>query len=99
MYRQDWSPTGMESLSSETVGPLPVPVKTANERILESIEDYWKQHRTGPSVRQVCRMAGVHSTSTAWNHMKELVRQGKLTEDYVPPKGRCRELLNGGNGQ
>ena len=68
------------------------------ERILDAIEAYWQAHRRQPTIRQVCSMTGIQSTSIVQHHVRLLQQLGRLTEDRVPPKGRCRELLGHEDG-
>lgn len=71
-----------------------VRVSATTNRVLNVIEEYWSQHQTAPTVREVCQLAGCSSTSIAHYHVMLLVRLGRLTPKWVPPPTRCAELLS-----
>ena len=57
--------------------------------IYEAIRSYWKENRRPPSIRDICALANVPSTSTVAHHLDVLEEEGKLvprdgTRSIVP---------------
>jgi SOS-response transcriptional repressor LexA len=82
---------------------------TRTDRVLKVVEEFWRAHRTAPSVRDVMVRAGLRSSSASAYHLGRLVDQGRLeivgmadpeigipgfrVRHYAPPRARCLELL------
>jgi hypothetical protein len=49
------------------------------EPLLDDIKDYWREHLYGPSVRDICRMAGYNSTSAAFHAVRCMQDLGMVT--------------------
>lgn len=51
------------------------------EKILKSIVSYIEEHGYSPSVRDICDMTGLKSTSTIKSHLDRMFRDGLLETD------------------
>lgn len=47
-------------------------------KVLEAIEEYTEAHHYSPSVRDLCKMTGIKSTSTMYGILKELKKCGEI---------------------
>lgn len=48
------------------------------KQILETIETYIKENGYGPSIREICDIVGLKSTSTVHTHLKKLELKGYI---------------------
>lgn len=48
------------------------------QQIVECIEEYSRQHGFPPTVRELCRMTGLSSTSSVHKYLVELKEQGVI---------------------
>ena len=56
-----------------------------NEQILECIKSYMLAHNYPPSVRDICEMVGIKSTSTVFAHLQQMRSAGMIDfEDTIP---------------
>lgn len=46
--------------------------------ILKIIKDYIKENEIPPTIREICDIAGLKSTSTVHMHLKQLENQGYI---------------------
>ena len=51
------------------------------ERIYQAITDYINEYQYPPTVREICRLVGLKSTATVFNHIEILKEQGLLESD------------------
>lgn len=51
------------------------------EYILQFIKDYFKEHGYAPTVREICAGVGLKSTSSVYNHLKRMIRDGMIETD------------------
>lgn len=51
------------------------------EDILQCIIGYIEKHGYPPSVREICKMTGLKSTSSVQGHLEKLRRDGKIETD------------------
>jgi len=62
--------------------------------VLACIRDYDAEHGYGPTVREICEVVGLASTSTVHGHLTRLQRQGYIT--WQPEKVRTLKLTEAG---
>ncbi len=60
------------------------------QQIVECIEEYSKQHGFPPTVRELCRMTGLSSTSSVHKYLVELKEQGVIQS--LPERPRTLTL-------
>jgi repressor LexA len=48
------------------------------QEVLKAIEDYSENHKYAPTIRELCTIIGVKSTSTAYNLLKQLKNKGYI---------------------
>lgn len=58
------------------------------ERMFGAIKDYIRQHGYPPTVREICDMTGMTSTSTVHYHMQQMFADGTLETDHPGMQGR-----------
>lgn len=68
----------------------------ARKRILSIIAEYHSEHGYMPSVREICELANINSTSTIQNHMEILFAKGCLDTDAAPGTARAYRLTDKG---
>lgn len=54
---------------------------TGKEKVLKAIVDYIAEHQYPPSVRELCDMTGLKSTSSINRYITKLLEEGKLETD------------------
>lgn len=60
-----------------------------NERqkqILEIIKNYTKENGYSPTIREICSLANLKSTSTVHSHIKRLEAEGYITKGFDMPR-------------
>ena len=60
-----------------------------NERefqILDAIKDYIEQNGFSPTVRELCEIVGLKSSSTVHNHLNKLESKGFITKMGNSPR-------------
>ncbi len=60
------------------------------QQIVECIEEYSRQHGFPPTVRELCRMTGLSSTSSVHKYLVELKEQGVIQS--LPERPRTLTL-------
>jgi SOS-response transcriptional repressor LexA len=65
--------------------------KPTRLKVLEAIKRYNKTYGISPSVRDLCAIVGLSSTSTVYGHLKRLQKKGKIT--WKPGMPRSIRLL------
>ena len=53
----------------------------SRNKILNIIIEYFEQHGYAPSIRELCEITGLKSTSTIHNHIKVMLECGMLETD------------------
>lgn len=61
------------------------------QSIYEYVSDFIEDHGFAPSLRQICKGAGVSSTSTVWKYLWMLRGEGKVT--WVDRQSRTLRVL------
>lgn len=46
------------------------------------IKEYYDKHKYMPSIREICNMTGLKSTSTVHARLKKLKKQGLIESDH-----------------
>lgn len=55
--------------------------KNTRKIILEKIISYITEHGYPPTIREICNMTGIKSTSTIHNHLNKMIESGMLETD------------------
>lgn len=50
----------------------------SRERVLNAIIEYMEKHQFSPSIRELCDMTGLKSTSTVHQQLNNLEKEGKI---------------------
>lgn len=53
----------------------------SREKVYNAVVTYIQEHQYPPSVRELCDMTGLRSTSTIHSHIQRLIREGRLETD------------------
>lgn len=53
------------------------------ELVLQSVIKYMEINQYSPSIRDICRMTGLKSTSTVYGHLNSLASEGRIKFDGV----------------
>ena len=62
------------------------------QRILEAIQLYIRQHQYPPSVREIAAMVGLASTATVHRHLRRLREKGLI--EWEPSSPRTLRVKN-----
>lgn len=54
---------------------------SGKERVLNAVVDYISEHQYPPSVRELCDLTGLRSTSSVNRYVTKLLEEGKLETD------------------
>lgn len=54
----------------------------SRELILNCIIQFIKEHNYSPTVREICDMSGLKSTSTVYSHLQRLKNDGLINMTY-----------------
>lgn len=54
---------------------------SGKEKVLNAIVDYISEHQYQPSVRELCGLTGLRSTSSINKYVTKLLEEGKLETD------------------
>lgn len=54
----------------------------SRDKILKAIAEYFEVHKYAPSVRELCDMTGLSSTSTVSMHLTKLQIEGLIETDH-----------------
>ena len=54
--------------------------------ILNCIENFTKENGYPPTIRELCKLSGIKSTSTVHNNIKKLTKEGYLVNDPTKPR-------------
>lgn len=71
-------------------------ISAKQQRVLEYIRSFTKEHGYPPAVRDICQGLGLKSTSTAHGYLERLEKNGYIRRD--PSKTRAIELIEEDNG-
>lgn len=71
-------------------------ISTKQQRVLEYIRSFTREHGYPPAVRDICQGLGLKSTSTAHGYLERLEKNGYIRRD--PSKTRAIELIEEDNG-
>lgn len=52
------------------------------QKVLDAIIGYIIKHQYPPSIREICDMTGLKSTSTVHGHIDRLLKEGLLETDH-----------------
>jgi SOS-response transcriptional repressor LexA len=66
-------------------------IAASDQRVLLAIALYWRQHGFSPSLRDICALAAVSSTSQAALHLERLRAAGMV--EYEPGIARSIRLV------
>lgn len=69
---------GSDSAASPERGSGTAPLTPAQTRTLDAIRLYQREHGYTPGIRTVAAMLGLRSSSTVYQHLKQLVKKGRL---------------------
>jgi len=58
------------------------------KEIFNIIEDYIEDKKIPPTVREICKIAGLLSTSTVQGYINKLEKEGYISKE----KGCCRSI-------
>jgi repressor LexA len=61
-------------------------VSPKQQRMLKLIKDYVAEHSYSPSVRELCALAGLKSSSTAHGYMERLKSKGLISWEPTHPR-------------
>ena len=64
------------------------PLTEKQQKVYESILRYQKLNGFAPTVRELCKMVGLKSTSSIASHLKELEEKG-----YIARKTECPRAI------
>jgi len=53
-------------------------IMTARDRVFLAILDHWRTYAVPPVIRDVCKAAGVSSTSYVWKQYRSLEMAGRI---------------------
>lgn len=62
---------------------------SGREQVYNAVVTYIKEHQYPPSVRELCEITGLRSTSTIHSHLTRLIRDGRLETDSEPGTPRA----------
>ena len=71
-------------------------ISAKQQRVLEYIRSFTREHGYPPAVRDICQGLGLKSTSTAHGYLERLEKNGYIRRD--PSKTRALELSEEDNG-
>ena len=71
-------------------------ISAKQQRVLEYIRSFTREHGYPPAVRDICQGLGLKSTSTAHGYLERLEKNGYIRRD--PSKTRAIELIEEDNG-
>ena len=71
-------------------------ISAKQQRVLEYIRSFTREHGYPPAVRDICQGLGLKSTSTAHGYLERLEKNGFIRRD--PSKTRAIELIEEDNG-
>ena len=54
--------------------------------VLKAIEEYINEHGFAPTVRELCSIMGIHSTSTIHEHLYKLQKEGYIEKNKTQPR-------------
>ena len=54
--------------------------------ILNCIENFTKENGYPPTIRELCKLSGIKSTSTVHNNIKKLTKEGYIVNDPTKPR-------------
>lgn len=54
--------------------------------ILNCIENFTKENGYPPTIRELCNLSGIKSTSTVHNNIKKLTKEGYIVNDPTKPR-------------
>ena len=66
-------------------------ISAKQQRVLEYIRSFTREHGYPPAVRDICQGLGLKSTSTAHGYLERLEKNGYIRRD--PSKTRAIELI------
>ena len=52
------------------------------EKVFNAIVEYIKEHKYAPSVRELCDLTGLKSTSSVHRYIHNLIKKGKIESDH-----------------
>lgn len=61
------------------------------QALLDAITVFWRQHAYAPTLRELCALAGISSTSLAALYLERLAERGMVA--YEPGKPRTIRLV------
>lgn len=67
-------------------------ISAKQEEILEYMKEEILKKGYPPSVREICQAVGLSSTSSVFNHLEKLEKNGYIRRD--PAKPRCIEIVD-----
>ncbi len=56
-------------------------------KVLEAIKGFWREFSIAPSIRELCKITGLSSTSTIHAHLKALEKKGYIDKYSNKPRG------------
>ena len=62
--------------------------KETEKRVLEAITNYKAEHGYSPTIRELCELSGLKSTSSVHYVLCNLEKQGYITNE----QGKCRAI-------
>ncbi len=57
------------------------------EQVFTCIRDHLSKHGRAPTVRELCRAAGISSTSVVLYHLRQLAKAGRIARDFNVARG------------
>ena len=60
------------------------PLTEKQQNVYESIMQYQRVNGYAPTIREICKMVGVASTSSVYAHLKILEEKGYIASDMPP---------------
>lgn len=61
----------------------------SKDKVEKCIIEYMEEHQYSPSIRELCQMTGLNSTSSVYWHLKSLEKEGRIIFDGV----RCIAVM------
>ena len=62
------------------------PITPKQREVLNGIIQFYKERGFPPTVRELCGITGLKSTSSVFSHLNALERKGYITKDSTKPR-------------
>ena len=62
------------------------PITPKQREVLNGIIQFYKERGFPPTVRELCEITGLKSTSSVFSHLNALEQKGYITKDSTKPR-------------